>query len=120
MGDITQTSFPLNGWTYLSDSPIAIVFYQHPIEHHGGLPRITTRWEFAKPHANAVGRYMSARLVQEMDCVQGLSRTIDRQARLHHNLEGPLLMAPAAEEPWVAPDPGSLDEVVFKKACAPR
>ena len=37
-----------------------------------------------------------------------------------HNLEGPVLIETLADEPWIAPDEGSLKQVVFRKACAPR
>jgi len=120
MEALKVTSFPLGDWTYLADSADGIVFYRHPIQRQAGLPRITTRWEFAKPRSNSAGRYLSLRFVQDVDCIRGLSHAVEREAHMRHNLEGPVLIETLADEPWIAPDEGSLKQVVFRKACAPR
>ncbi len=119
MEDIKTTSFPLDGWTYLASDEDGIVFYRFPIQRQAGLPRMSTRWELAKPRANTTGRFLSVRQVQDMDCIQGVSRTVQRATFKGHDLVGPLIDDPAVTEPWIAPGPGSLEELVFKKACAP-
>lgn len=119
MDDIKTTSFPLNGWTYLASAEDAIVFYQFPIQRQAGLPRMSTRWELAKPRANTTGRFLSVQQVQEMDCIRGASHTVQHAVYKGHNLVGPIISEPATEQPWISPDPGSLEEAVFKKACAP-
>jgi len=55
-----------------------------------------------------------------VDCIRGLSHAVEREAHMRHNLEGPVLIETLADEPWIAPDEGSLKQVVFRKACAPR
>ena len=117
--DFKTASFPLNGWTHLTSDDTAIVFYLFPVRRQAGLPRISTRLEFTRPQAGAEGRYLSVRQVQEMDCVSGLSHRLERTAHKGRNLEGPVVGEPEADAPWVAPASGSLDEAIFRKACAP-
>jgi hypothetical protein len=119
MDDIKTTWFPQDGWTFLTDSPVAIVFFRYPIQRQGGLPRISTRWEFAKPGTGAAGRYLSLQLVQRVDCISGTMQAAERSTHRSHNLQGPAIDEISADEPWSAPEPGSLEEAVLKKACAP-
>jgi len=119
MDDIKIASFPSNGWTYLASADDGIVFYRFPIQRQSGLPRMSTRWELAKARTDTTGRILSFERVEDMDCIRGVSHTVRRATYKGHNLVGPIIDAPAADEPWIAPEPGSLDEIVFKKACAP-
>ena len=119
MEDIKTTTFPLNGWTYLASAEDGVVFYRFPIQRQSGLPRMSTRWELATARADTTGRFLSVQQVQDMDCIQGLSRTVQRTTYKGHNLVSPIISEPAANAPWVPPEPGTLDEAVFKKACAP-
>ena len=117
--DFKTASFPLNGWTHLTSDDTAIVFYLHPIRRQAGLPRISTRLEFTRPQSSPAGRYLSLRQVQEMDCVSGLSHRLEHTAHRARNLEGPVVGEDEPDQPWVAPVPGTLDEAIFRKACAP-
>ena len=119
MDEIKTATFPLNGWTYLASAEDGIVFYRFPIQRQSGLPLMSTRWELATARADTMGRFLSVEQVQEMDCIQGLSRTVRRITYKGHNLVSPIVGEPANAAPWLPPDPGSLDEAVFKKACAP-
>jgi hypothetical protein len=119
MDSFKTADFPLNGWTYLTDSDAAIVFYRSPVQRPGGMPQVKTRWEFAKTQAGAGGYYQSEELVQEADCVEGRLQVVHRTDYRGHNLAGAVIGEPVKTEPWVAPDPGSLAETVYKKACAP-
>ena len=127
MGEVRVTAYQLNGWSYLDSAEGVILFYMAPIQRQGGLPRITTRWEFARKSPQAVKGYLSVRQVQEMDCIRGLAHTVERTAHKAGALEGPVVpeAAPTADAPpagdaaWLPPAPGTLEEVVFRKACAP-
>lgn len=119
--DFRVATFPLNDWTFLAADETGIVFYRHPVTRHGGLPRIRIRMEFAKPQSGPTGRYLSADQVREMDCVSGLSHRVALTLSLYRarNLEGQALVPPDADDAWTAPTAGTLDEAVFKRACAP-
>lgn len=119
IGEIKMTSFPLNGWTFLAGDENAAVLYRFPIQRQAGVPRITVRWEYINSRMRAGERYLSVQEVAEVDCIRGQSHTVQRTQFKAHNLVWPLPDEPLADAGWTEPEPGSLAEVVFHRACAP-